>query len=645
MCGICGMVNDTRYNVMHKMLDRIAHRGPDGRGHQQVGDSIIGNVRLSVIDTVGGKQPFESSCGRTVIAYNGEIYGYKKIREKLQRDGYQFKSRSDTEVILALYETHGLNFLSYLNGMFSFIIYDKKEQLYIIARDQFGIKPLLYTELNGKLYVTSEVKSLYAIPEWRAEEDRNSLHSFMNVRFTPSPHTLFKNVKKLPAGHVMIVKEISGSIPIPDNFSFCDKIYLKDKNAEIYKYYSLPNRTLKKSNREYTKSLNDLFAETMSDQLIADNAPGVYLSGGIDSSLVALFGTKVNDDALSTLCLGFNDESDENSDARLLADHLSTKHLDIILSDDPLDNYRKCVYYTEEPKVNSLQGFMLSGRAALEKKVMLSGLGGDELFGGYDVYGIARILDKTGIFSRNSAVSLSGKIFGNIFSMSNSINIDLFKRGFLLMSKNKNPLDIYILLRNGWDFDKQLRSDIYKVDLLGKSAESVSDVFKERFPKCNSLTESFMRFEFQNKMVDDFLMNEDRTSMAHGLEVRVPFLDRRIVEFAQTIPVDDHIDLFARKKILRQALKGNVPKRILKKSKQGFSFNPVRQFKKDLKLFTETYLSRDIVEDVGIFNFDFIRKVLDSNPNNSLRWHYFMLWQIMGYHIWYDIFIKKQGEL
>lgn len=645
MCGICGMINDTRTEIIDGMLKRIIHRGPDGQGYIKEGDALLGNVRLSIIDNEGGKQPFTSNSGKTTIVYNGEIYGYKKLRKKLKEKGYSFRSRSDTEVILALYETYGMDFLKHLNGMFSFILYDKEKNIYLIVRDQVGIKPLVYTEISGKLYVSSEIKSFYSIPEWQAECDINAWHSFMNVRFTPSPFTLFKNVKKVEPGHLIIVGKDLASINNFHNFDKVKSFKLKDKECVICKYYDFSHKKVTPLKKDVLKDLDKTFYDTINDQLVADQAPGVYLSGGIDSSLVTLYGSKVCKSTLDTFCLGFNEPSDENNDAVIISSHLGTNHRDVILDSDPLNYYRECIYYTEEPKVNALQGFMLSREAAKDKKVMLSGLGGDELFGGYDIYNIAKILDTGGVFLRNKITSFSASIIRKHLNKNTSINLDLIKRALLLIEKNKDPLDLYLLLRNGWDYDNNLINDVYRENILLQNANSVRDVFKSRFENFSSLTETFMRFELKNKMVDDFLLNEDRTSMANSLEVRVPFLDRTLIEHSLSIPVNMHIDLWERKKLLRTLLRGKVPNEILLKKKQGFSFNPVLQFEKDLKKYSEKYLTKETVEDAKLFNYEFINKILQSKPKNSLRWHYFMLWQILGYHIWYDIFIKKRGEL
>jgi asparagine synthase (glutamine-hydrolysing) len=309
-----------------------------------------------------------------------------------------------------------------------------------------------------------------------------------------------------------------------------------------------------------------------------------------------------------------------------------------------MDYFKKTVYYMEEPKVNCLQGYLIAREARKYQKVMLSGLGGDELLGGYDIYEIALYLDLLSRPIIKSVAPFSGTILRQLLQLFPSYSFDNIRRGADIIKRLPHPLDMYLLLRNSWDHDTRLRKIIYNHDLVGDRANPVRDCFLYSFPEGDSITESFMQFELANKMVDDFLSNEDKMSMAHGLEVRVPFLDKKVIEFVYALPLAYKIQFNKRKKILRKMLQGILPDKIIGKRKHGFTFNPVIQFQKDLGTYASQYLSRERVEESGIFNFTYIQKILNTKPKNSLRWHYFLLWKIVGYHIWEDVFVRRDGS-
>ncbi len=640
MCGIAGALNDTRDSVIQGMLKRINHRGPDDSGFKIFDNASIGNVRLSIIDIAGGHQPMCGPDERQWLVYNGEIYGYKEIREHLQRDGYQFKTATDTEVILALYQRYGLDALSRLNGMFSFCLYDTDNEVVIVARDQFGIKPLVYTILNNCFYFSSEVKAFYAIPEWKPEPDLNAWHAFMNIRFPPSPHTLFKEVKKVPPGCYICLYKNAIPESISTEHTRLETFQAGEWHAGIYRYYSLPQEKSSVGLIEAGEYLKTLLAQSVERQLVADVDVGVYLSGGIDSSTLVALASQVHQNTLNSLCLGFNEPSDENSDAALVAKTFNTRHRDLYIEDTPMDYFKKTVYYMEEPKVNCLQGYLIAREARKYQKVMLSGLGGDELLGGYDIYEIALYLDLMSKPVIKPVTSFSGAILRQLLHLFPTMGFDNIRRGADIVKRLSHPLDMYLLLRNSWDHDAGLRKSIYKHDLVGNTANPVRDCFMHTFPEGGSIAESFMQFELANKMVDDFLSNEDRMSMAHGLEVRVPFLDKQVIEFACTLPLAFKIQFNKRKIVLRKMLQDILPDKIVHKRKHGFTFNPVIQFQKDLGTYASQYLSRERVEESGIFNYTYIKQILNSKPKNSLRWHYFLLWKIVGYHVWEDVFIR-----
>ncbi len=646
MCGIAGIIGEPDEQVLSGMLSRIHHRGPDSCGSTSFQSGSIGNKRLSIIDIRGGDQPINSTGSQPcTVVLNGELYGYKERRNNCSLTGYIFKTDSDTEVLLPLYQQYGLDLFSHLNGMFCFCLYDHTRECYLIGRDHMGIKPLVFTTCHGRLYFSSEIKSFFAIPGWSAAPDLQAWHNFLNIRFPPSPSTLFEGVRKLPAGSYMIIGKKEKWPVIPPCHKQIESFNVQDFTVAIYCYYTpQPKKQLLTMNEALEKGPH-IFQKSVRNQMVADVPVGVYLSGGIDSTTVSAFASEMGARKIHTFCLGFNEPTDENDDANIIATHFHTDHTDLILDEKPLRYFREAIYHMEEPKVNCIQGYLLAKTAVQYQKVVLSGLGGDELFGGYDIYEIGCILDILHKPVLGSISSLSGEMIQWLLKSSNALGTDLLKRKAALLSRIKSPLEMYILLRNGWDHDSSLIHSIYSPSIRKQHFTPLKETLQHSFPESDSIAEAFMLFELRNKMVDDFLANDDRMSSAHSLEVRVPFLDRDIVDFALSLPVEHKIRIGKRKIFLKELLKRHIPPSILQKKKQGFTFNPVLQAKKDLQPLAAKCLTQKKVEETGLFNYNYIRQILAAPPHNNLRWHYFLLWKILGYHIWHDIFIKNQGTL
>lgn len=645
MCGIAGCVGLARPEILQGMLRRIKHRGPDDDGFETGAYWGLGNVRLSIIDLAGGHQPLWDSEKKVCLAYNGELYGYQQQRAQLAREGYPFRTQSDTEVLLALYQKHGLDLFAHLNGMFAFALIDESTSTFVLARDHFGIKPILYTMIGGNLYFASEAKAFYAVPQWEPKPDRNAWHAFFNVRFPPCPHTLFNGVKKISPASYLVLRRGGAPMDPPPSHKQIEKVRVGDWHGYLCQYYSLP--AIDTHGLDYSESMQSLesaLANGVEDQLVSDVGAGVYLSGGLDSSTLCALASRKKERRINTFCLGFGEPSDENESARVIARQFNTHHSDVLLDDNPLSYFKDAIYFMEEPKVNCLQGFLLAREARKFQKVMLSGLGGDELFGGYDIYGIAARVDSFSALG-NWIGKPAGHAARAILDRCPAQRMDLMRRQADFLKSLDDPLQVYLLLRNAWDHDPQLVRQIYTKDLDEIGVYPVRSHFEAVFPfHIPSMAAAFMRFELQNKIVDDFLFNEDRMSMAHGLEVRVPFLDRRVVELVSRFPTSFTIRPGQRKRILRDLMKASLPNSILNKKKHGFTFNPVIQFEKDLRAACAQVLTRDRVEEGGLFRYEYIRSILESKPRESLRWHYFLLWKILGYHLWEDVFIRNGGN-
>jgi len=481
------------------------------------------------------------------------------------------------------------------------------------------------------------------VPEWRAIPDRDAWHTFFNIRFPPAPKTLFKDVFKIPPGCYLLLQRGKKQQNGHSLHKRINSVTFGEWKGAVYQYYQLPSERLTISFDDAENHLKTLFQNSIDGQMVADVPVGVYLSGGIDSSAITAFASKRGSLKINTFCMGFGESADENRHAAIVAKQFQTVHNDVILDENPLDSYKHAIFYMEEPKVNCLQGFLLAREAVKKQKVVLSGLGGDELFGGYDIYELALWIDLLRNKHLLSMEQHSGKLLKRLLQVNGSLGFDLYRRGADLLAALSDPLNIYLLLRNGWDHDFTFVKKIYQKGVYDKAIKPVREHFVNSFPSCDSLAEAFMHFEFQNKMVDDFLANEDRMSMANSLEVRVPFLDRNIVEFAKSLPIQWKMRLGRRKIIFKNLLSKMLPSSIINRRKHGFTFNPVLQAQKDLISLARTYLTQSRVEESGVFNFTYLKNIMRSQPHPNLRWHYFLLWKILGYFIWEELFIKGNG--
>jgi len=626
MCGICGMIGPgADREIVQKMIRSIAHRGPDGEGIYH-GDGIsLGHCRLSIIDLVTGSQPMSNEDQTIWVVFNGEIYNFQNLRLDLEGRGHCFKTSSDTEVLVHGYEEYGTEFLSRLDGIFAFALWDIRGKRLLLVRDYFGVKPLHY-HFDGKtLRFASEIKAILQDPSVLREPDYQSLHYFLNLRFIPGEGTLFKQIRRLLPAHYMMYE--NGAV-------------------SIHRYFNLEKtRNVPTSEMDCIEGIRHYLREAVRKQKVSDVPLGVYLSGGLDSSSLVAFMSEVSDKPVKTFSMGFNEPTDELEDARVVADRFGTEHHEICLSPDPLRQFPEVIWHAEEPKENILQGFLLSRFARRYVKVCLGGLGGDELFAGYDIH--RYIYPSNALHSKVPDILASGffrPLNRFLFAVQNAfgtLTLDEYRRGLQMLLSIGDPARYYLILRNVWDYDEKAYQNVYGPVFLKQDLHKTHTLFDHYFSsKSESFIEQVLRAEFHTKMQEDFLMNEDRTSMANGLEVRVPFLDRDLVQFSMSIPAEMKIEGNQLKHLFRKAMTGILPEHTLMKRKWGFSFNPYYQFQKDLKGVAERVLTKERVESRGLFNYTYLRRIIDHAPHPRLRWHYFFLWLALGMEIWFRMFIE-----
>ncbi|MFQ5456607.1 MAG: asparagine synthase (glutamine-hydrolyzing) [Nitrospirota bacterium] len=629
MCGICGYIGFEDQNMIYKMCDLIYHRGPDSDGFYFDKNLALGNRRLSIIDLERGKQPIHNEDETIWIVYNGEIYNYSELRENLIKKGHNFYTNTDTETIIHLYEEDHVNFINKLNGMFAFALWDKKRGVLILARDPFGIKPLHYIKIGDKLIFGSEIKSMLIFGFIERKVDIQSLHYMLNLRYMPGEGTLFKGIKRLLPGHMILYK--NGKIDITR--------YYDITNVEI-------NHNLTES--DWIDGINHHFRGAVKRHLISDVPIGVYLSGGMDSSSIVAYMRELSVDNIKTFSMGFNEPTDELNDAKMIAKFFNTEHHEISVDPEPISYLPEIIYYMEEPKVNQLQGFLLSRFTREYVKVILTGMGGDELFGGY----INNRYIHYGSLLNNIVPNLLGPLFNEIdniiFSVQNKSKMlvsDEYRRGAQLLLSTNDWSRYYSILRNVWDGNDGNFQNIYNNNFNWNQLLKTEDYFRSFLnQKEMTFLENTLLAEFQTKMVDDFLVNEDRTSMANSIEARVPFLDKELVEFSLSIPGKFKLKGNRLKYIFKETMRKKLPEKTIKKKKWGFAFNPYYQFQKDLKTTAEKILTKKRIEQQGIFNYDYLKMIMDHKPHPRLRWHYFYLWMVVGFQIWHIMYIDRYNS-
>ncbi len=628
LCGIAGIVGQgARPDLAEEMIQALAHRGPDGSGLYRDAGVVLGHTRLSIIDLQTGDQPIFNEDKTVGVVFNGEIYNYRELRRDLQARGHRFATTSDTEVLAHLYEDDAERFLPRLDGIFAFALWDARRKRLLLARDYFGVKPLHYHYDGATLRFASEAKAILLDPAVPRRVNWQSLHYFLNLRYIPTEDTLFENIKRLPPAHYLT---------------------FADGAIEVARYADFtPRGEQPRDEREYVEGIRHYLREAVRKQLVSDVPLGVYLSGGLDSSALVAMMRDVGADPIRTFTMGFGEPTDELADARVIAQHFQTEHHEIILTPDPLRDFPRVIWHAEEPKENILQGYLLSRFARQSVKVVLGGLGGDELFAGYDLH---RYIYPAQAFHRaipRAFLPLLRALSRAAFTLENragELAWDEYRRGLQLLCALGDPERYYLILRNAWDWDAGQWANVYGREMRARAFAPTHRAFDAFFARdgAGALGQTLWA-EFNTKMVEDFLANEDRTAMANGVEVRVPFLDRDLVRYAFSIPADAKTRGNEPKRLFRRALHGILPEHALRKKKWGFSFNPYYQFQKDLRRVAEQILTRERVERDGWFNYRYLRQILEHPPHPRLRWHYFFLWNVVGFHIWHDMFIT--GDL
>jgi len=625
MCGITGIFafNQVgRLNMINlaKATEAIGSRGPDNQGHFHNDFVGLGHRRLSIIDTSHeANQPMKDSSGRFNIVYNGEIYNYKQLRQELEAAGFQFSTSSDTEVLLNLYIKFGVQCLNKLNGFFSFAIYDNHENELFIARDRFGIKPLHYYHDQDKVLFGSEVKSILAYGIEK-EIDFTTLYTYLQLNYIPAPKSMLKGIKKLLPGHYLIVKNVG---------------------IQVHQYYDV-NQQIVPFIGSFDEAVSDFKAimeESVMRRLVSDVPLGTFLSGGVDSTVVSAIAAR-HVDKLRTFSIGFKDEPffDETNYANKAAKLLNTEHTVFKLTNNDLyQHVFDMLDYLDEPFADSsaLAVYILSKETRKQVTVALSGDGADELFAGYNKHAALLKMQQKG-WQSGMAGGLAPLWKMLPKSRNNSITNKFRQLNRFASVAKMTPSERYWALAALAD---ETYADNMLKPMYGHIDHYEFNELKNGFTaglKVNSTITDNLMADLNLVLPNDMLTKVDLMSMAHGLEIRVPFLDHRVVEFAIGLPNEMKITAKIRKRVVQEAFKSWMPKEIYNRPKKGFEVPLLKWFRTEMRsLINNDLLADEFIASQGIFSVSEIKNLKSQLFSRSPGDAHARIWALIVFQWWW----------
>jgi asparagine synthase (glutamine-hydrolysing) len=637
MCGIAGFTsfhkkNYDKKNVMDSMLTAIEHRGPDASGDYFEDSINLGHRRLSIVDLESGAQPLTSVDGKLTIVFNGEIYNYVELQEQLKKQGFEFQTSSDTEVIIHLYRKYGLDFLSHLNGMFAIALWDKELEQLIIARDRMGEKPIYYQYRDDEFIFSSELKSLVKHPFVTKEISLRGLNKYLTYEYIPAPQTILENVWKVEAGEMIIIKKNSMK----------KSLYWKHPFHEFN-----DSGDVHGNEEQVLEQFDSLLNDSIRTRLQADVPVGVLLSGGIDSSLVTAVAAKQAKSKVKSFSIYFDEESyDESSYIKRMVDDFGLDHHHQTLrAQDMLGIIDNMGMIMDEPMSDPsiVPTYLLSKMTSQHVKTVLGGDGADELFAGYPTYVANKLIQGYNIIPYELRTPLTNFIkhsLGKFIPVSSkNIALDFKLQQFFRGAGVVSEIRFFKWMGGFLETEKKsiLKDDVNQ-RLLGDFAYDDINRYLSRTNVQNEL-ERLLYLSQKLYLCDDILHKVDRASMQNSLEVRAPFLDHRIVEFASQLPERYKLKGFNKKRILKKLAKRYIPNEIITRPKKGFGIPITQWLKEDLKAPMLDLLSKEHLDKQGIFEHDSINNLIQDHLNNKTN-NRKLLWNLMCFQLWYKDFFN-----
>jgi asparagine synthase (glutamine-hydrolysing) len=603
MCGILGYTHrSTRLpaGILSKAVEGLEHRGPDHAGTFTSDTISLGAVRLSIRDIVHGDQPMFSPDRDRVLVFNGEIYNHEELRTELEADGFTFDTNCDTEVVLKAFLRWGKDSFARLRGMFAIGLWIQSERRLFLARDRMGIKPLYYTLQKGDIYFGSELKCILAHPGVHREIDLAGLNCFLSLNWVPGPYTLLKDVHKVMPGE-----------------------FLEWHNGRCEAHSFVPEPPPLPAPRnieDATQELDGLLRQSVKEQLVSDVPLGVWLSGGLDSSTIVHYATEAYPGRLKTFSITFKGRSfDESEYMREVSAHFGTQHFDFDLNTDAdlIGTIEKMAYYSDEPSADAgaLPVWFLSQMTRKEVTVILAGDGGDELFAGYLTYRAnryAEIARRVPATLRRAALNAANILPASDEKISFEYKLKRFLMGSLMAP------ELAHVFWNGTFSEEEKREIFHFAD-----SQPLGGILRNM--QGRSGLERYLRFDQRYYLADDILYKVDRMSMAHSLEVRPPFLDDRIVEFAGRLPERFKLNGGTSKFVLRRLMNEKLPKSILRRPKIGFDIPIHEWFRGELRPLLLETLSEAAVTASGLFEWPVVKRLIDTHLERKAN---------VGYHLW-----------
>jgi asparagine synthase (glutamine-hydrolysing) len=611
MCGILGFTQCYRglpTGVLTRGLSALSHRGPDQKGRFTSAHVSLGATRLRVIDLEGGDQPLHSVDGDITIVFNGEIYNHCEIRDELEAIGATFKTRCDTEVILNAFVVWGTACFARLRGMFAVAIWAQSEQRLILARDRMGIKPLYYRYHDRDISFGSELKCIFANPEVPRRINLHGLNCYLNLNYVPGPFTLIDGILKVMPGH-----------------------FLDWQKGQLTTHSFLPPRSgepFPKSIDEASTELDMLLTQSVSEQLASDVPVGLWLSGGLDSSTIAHYATHLSSTPLKTFSITFRGKSfDESRYIKEVSKLYGTDHTEFDLNGDGdlADVIEELSYYSDEPSADAgaVPVWFLAKMSRKDVTVVLSGEGSDELFGGYLTYkadNYNRLFSRVPRLLRHAAFACAQRIPVSDEKIGFDYKVKRFLQGSLL-----SPEAAHVFWNGAFSEEEKRSIFLYADDA------PMAELLGQMRPGHG--LERYLEFDRRYSLPDGILYKVDRMSMAHSLEVRPPFLDDRIVDFAARLPRRFKMTLFQSKRILRHLMKEALPPAVLRRPKVGFDIPIHEWFRGILRPLLLDTLTQNSIEESGVLHWPAVNRLIHEHIERKANWGY-QLWGLLTLVLW-----------